>query len=63
MEATKLRKKNIKELNTELFSLLREEFNLRMQASSGQLQQTHLLKKVRRNIARVKTLMTEKADL
>ncbi|PPI87869.1 50S ribosomal protein L29 [Candidatus Pantoea edessiphila] len=61
MKVTKLRKKNIKELNTELFSLLREEFNLRMQAASGQLQQTSLLKQVRRNIARVKTLMTEKA--
>ncbi|PPI88552.1 50S ribosomal protein L29 [Candidatus Pantoea edessiphila] len=60
MKATKLRKKNIEELNTELFSLLREEFNLRMQASSGQLQKTHLLKQVRRDIARVKTLITEK---
>ncbi|MBK4775786.1 50S ribosomal protein L29 [Candidatus Pantoea edessiphila] len=63
MKATKLRIKNIKELNTELLGLLREEFNLRMQAASGQLQQTNLLKKVRRDIARVKTLMTEKAYL
>ncbi|MBK4764830.1 MAG: 50S ribosomal protein L29 [Pantoea sp. Brub] len=60
MKLTKLRKKNSKELNDELFNLLREKFNLRIQAKSGQLQQTHLLKQVRRNIARVKTLLTEK---
>ncbi|MXP51273.1 50S ribosomal protein L29 [Pantoea sp. SoEX] len=61
MKAAKLRIKNIEELNTELLSLLREEFNLRMQTASGQLQQTHMLKKVRRDIARIKTLITEKA--
>ena len=49
------------ELNTELLNLLREQFNLRMQAASGQLQQSHLLKQVRRDVARVKTLLNEKA--
>ncbi|CRK85839.1 50S ribosomal protein L29 [Candidatus Providencia siddallii] len=57
----KLREKNIEKLNIELFNLLREQFNLRMQTASGQLKQTHLLKQVRRNIALVKTLLTEKA--
>ena len=44
-----------------LLNLLREQFNLRMQAASGQLQQSHLLKQVRRDVARVKTLLNEKA--
>jgi ribosomal protein L29 len=42
-------------------SLLRAQFNLRMQAATGQLAQSHLLKQVRRDIARVKTILTEKA--
>ncbi|KYP97629.1 50S ribosomal protein L29 [Sodalis-like endosymbiont of Proechinophthirus fluctus] len=61
MKENELREKNAEELNTELLNLLREQFNLRMQAASGQLQQTHLLKQGRRSIARVKTLLTEKA--
>lgn len=55
-----LRKKNINDLSTELLNLLREQFNLRMQSVSGKLKQPHLLRKVRRNIAQVKTLLTEK---
>ncbi|MCP5079043.1 MAG: 50S ribosomal protein L29, partial [Psychromonas sp.] len=42
--------------------LLREQFNLRMQHSTGQLEKTDQLKKVRRSIARVKTILTQKAD-
>ena len=42
-------------------SSLREQFNLRMQKATGQLSQTHLLKQVRRDIARVKTVLNEKA--
>ena len=61
MKAKELREKSVEELNTELLNLLREQFNLRMQTASGQLQQTHLLKQVRRDVARVKTLLTEKA--
>ena len=48
MKAKELREKSVEELNTELLNLLREQFNLRMQAASGQLQQSHLLKQVRR---------------
>ncbi|QCI20638.1 50S ribosomal protein L29 [Buchnera aphidicola (Brachycaudus cardui)] len=55
-----LRQKNKIDLTTELFQLLREQFNLRMQSVSGKLKQPHLLRKVRRNIAQVKTLLTEK---
>ncbi|GAA0823309.1 MULTISPECIES: 50S ribosomal protein L29 [Colwellia] len=61
MKASELKAKSIEELNAELLELLREQFNYRMQASTGQLAQTHLLRTVRRNIARVKTIITEKA--
>ncbi|GAA6184873.1 50S ribosomal protein L29 [Aliiglaciecola sp. 3_MG-2023] len=57
-----LKAKNVEELNAELLNLLREQFNLRMQHSTGQLEKTDQLRKVRRNIARVKTILTEKAD-
>lgn len=60
MKAKELREKSVEELSTELLNLLREQFNLRIQLAGGQLQQTHLIKQVRRNIARVKTLLTEK---
>ena len=61
MKVSELKAKSIEELNVELLALLREQFNYRMQASTGQLAQTHLLRTVRRNIARVKTIITEKA--
>ncbi|WP_343154180.1 50S ribosomal protein L29 [Buchnera aphidicola] len=59
-ELCKFRKKNYQDLNIELLQLLREQFNLRMQSVSGKLKQSHLLRKVRRNIAQVKTILTEK---
>ena len=61
MKAQDLREKSVEELNAELMNLLREQFNLRMQAATGQLQQTPTLKAVRRDIARVNTVLTEKA--
>ncbi|MCE9688189.1 MULTISPECIES: 50S ribosomal protein L29 [Shewanella] len=61
MKASELREKSVEELNAELLGLLREQFNLRMQHATGQLTQTHQLKTVRRNIARVKTIITSKA--
>ncbi|ABE53475.1 LSU ribosomal protein L29P [Shewanella denitrificans OS217] len=61
MKASELREKSVEELNTELLGLLREQFNLRMQHATGQLTQTNQLKLVRRNIARVKTIITSKA--
>jgi large subunit ribosomal protein L29 len=61
MKATELKDKNVEELNTELLNLLREQFNLRMQASTGQLEKTDQMRKVRRTIARVKTILTQKA--
>ncbi len=61
MKASELRQKSVEELNTQLLDLLREQFKLRMQKSTGQLSQTHQIQQVRRDIARVKTLLTEKA--
>lgn len=62
MKAAELKDKSVEELNGELLELLREQFNLRMQHSTGQLEKSDQLKKVRRNIARVKTILTQKAD-
>jgi large subunit ribosomal protein L29 len=61
MKASELRDKTVAELNEELLGLAREQFNLRMQNGSGQLARPHQMKEVRRNIARVKTILNEKA--
>ncbi|MCL1060439.1 50S ribosomal protein L29 [Shewanella sp. Choline-02u-19] len=63
MKASELTEKSVEELNAELLGLLREQFNLRMQHATGQLTQTQQLKIVRRNIARVKTIITSKAGV
>ncbi|TQV67319.1 50S ribosomal protein L29 [Exilibacterium tricleocarpae] len=60
MKAQELREKTVEELNTELLSQLEAQFKLRMQASTGQLNQTHLLKQTRRDIARIKSVLGEK---
>jgi len=60
MNASELRNKSQAELKDELLDLLREQFNLRMQRASGQLSKGHLLRDVRRNIARVKTVLNQK---
>lgn len=54
-------KSSISESKEKLLSLLREQFNLRMQKATGQLTQFHLLPKVRRNIARIKTMLRQQA--
>lgn len=61
MNANELRDKSVDELKLELDGLLREQFNLRMQKGTGQLSRPDQVKKVRRNIARIKTVMNEKA--
>ncbi|MFA5704431.1 MAG: 50S ribosomal protein L29 [Advenella sp.] len=61
MKASELRSKDATELNKELESLLRAQFNLRMQRATQQLSNTSQLGKVRRDIARVRTVITEKA--
>ena len=61
MKASELREKSEEELEKELLKLREEQFKLRMQKVTGQLGQTHLLKQGQRDIARVKTVLTEKA--
>jgi large subunit ribosomal protein L29 len=60
MKATQLRGKSVDELEKELVSLMKDQFTYRMQQSTGQLSQTHLLKEVRKEIARLKTVIREK---
>ena len=60
MKANDLRQKSADELKLELDGLLREQFNLRMQKGTGQLSRPDQVKKVRRDIARVKTVLNEK---
>jgi large subunit ribosomal protein L29 len=61
MKPSELRGKQPDELKKELESLLRAQFGLRMQVATQQLSNTSQLKKVRRDIARVRTIMKEKA--
>ena len=60
MNAQDLRQKKEAELREELSGLLREQFNLRMQRGIGQLAKPHELRRVRRDIARVRTVLNEK---
>jgi large subunit ribosomal protein L29 len=61
MKPSEIRGKNGEELQKELEGLLRAQFGLRMQVATQQLSNTSQLKKVRRDIARVRTIMKEKA--
>ncbi|MCH9690592.1 MAG: 50S ribosomal protein L29 [Gammaproteobacteria bacterium] len=60
MKTADLRQKSVEELNQELLNQLESQFKLRMQKSSGQLTQTHLMKQTRRDVARIKTVLSEK---
>jgi large subunit ribosomal protein L29 len=59
MKASELRVKSIAELNEQLLGLRQEQFNLRMQRGQGQQTQPHQIKRVRRDVARVKTVIAE----
>ncbi|TMH60163.1 MAG: 50S ribosomal protein L29 [Betaproteobacteria bacterium] len=61
MKPSELRGKQAEELQKELEALLRAQFGLRMQVATQQLGNTSQLKKVRRDIARVRTIMKEKS--
>ncbi|MED6332713.1 MAG: 50S ribosomal protein L29 [Pseudomonadota bacterium] len=60
MKAEELREKSIEELQEQLQELYKDQFNYRMQKSTGQLGQIHLVDEVRKDIARVKTIITER---
>ncbi|MCR5702299.1 MAG: 50S ribosomal protein L29 [Lachnospiraceae bacterium] len=57
-----LRSKNVEELNAELVAAKKELFNLRFQNATNQLENTSRIKEVRKNIARIQSIMTEKAN-
>ncbi len=60
MKASELREKSREELEKELLERRKEQFNLRMQKASGQLARTDQIGKVRRDIARIKTVLNER---
>lgn len=60
MKASELKSKSVAELKNELLSLTKSQFGLRMQVATEQMTNTSEFRKVRRDIARVKTVLTEK---
>jgi len=60
MNAAEMRSKSVSELKLELHNLLRERFNLSMQRGTGQLSRPDQFRKVRKDIARVNTILNEK---
>ena len=61
LKAAELRKKSVEELNTDLLSLRDSQFKLRLQAATGQALKPHEFQIARRNIAKIKTILTEKS--
>ena len=61
MKASELRQKSIDELKQELLELLREQFNLRMQKNMGQMSRYDRFSKLRKDIARIKTVLNERS--
>lgn len=62
MKASELREKTVDELQTELIETRKEQFGLKMQQASGQLTRFSDVKRVRKDIARIKTIITEKQN-
>ncbi|PCI22094.1 MAG: 50S ribosomal protein L29 [Piscirickettsiaceae bacterium] len=60
MKASELREKTVADLNNLLLELRKEQFNLRMQSATGQLNQVDQFGKVRGDVARIKTVLNEK---
>lgn len=60
MKIAEIREKSIAELSDALLELCRDQFNLRMQKATGQLSKSDQIKKNRRSIARIKTVLNEK---
>jgi|TARA_B110000967_G_scaffold190156_1_gene214583 large subunit ribosomal protein L29 len=61
MKSNELREKTSEELEAALIAELKQQFNLRMQLSTGQLNESHKVMQTRRNIARIKTVLNQKA--
>jgi large subunit ribosomal protein L29 len=61
MKASDIRAKTLDQLTDDLASLKKEQFNLRFQQATGQIEKTARVKQVRRDIARIKTIVVEKS--
>ena len=61
MKATELRAKSVDELNAELIELRSAQFSMRMQLATQQLNKVDQIRKVRRDVARVRTVLAEKS--
>lgn len=61
MMANELRKKSHEDLKKELIEIRREQFNMRMQRGLGQMPRPDQMRKARRNVARIKTVLNERA--
>jgi large subunit ribosomal protein L29 len=62
MKTSELREKSIEELNALLVELRREQFNMRMQKGTGQMNNPHHFKRVQKEVARINTIKTEMAS-
>ena len=63
MNVSEMKSKTVVELRGDLTGLLQEQFSLRMQKGMGQMTNTNELRRLRRDIARLKTIMTEKSNI
>jgi large subunit ribosomal protein L29 len=61
MNTNDLRAKSVEELEADLLQLRREQLKYRIQQSTGQLSQSHLIRQARRDVAKIKTLLVQKA--
>ena len=61
MRASELREKSVEELQEQLIELRKEQLSMRMQQATGQLGETHKVREVRRDVARIKTVLAQKA--
>lgn len=61
MKITELRAMTTDQLQEQLFSLKKEQFNLRFQKATGQMEKTHRVNEIRKTIARIKTLQSKQA--
>lgn len=61
MKASDLRDKSVDELKEELLKVRKQQFKYRIQQSTGQLGQTHMIRSARRDVARIKTVLAQKA--
>lgn len=60
MKASELKEKSVEELQEDLLKIRREQLNQRLQRATGQLEKTHEMRSLRRDVARIKTVLNQK---